>query len=153
VAGHTTACGDFRHSESACEFASALAAHPQTQRKAERLHRTLKLELIDRTGFNSLPNCQRAFNCWRDQHNLIGPRGALNQKPQAPATPLARVFPEELPAIEDDKGVRVIKVCKSGRIQFNRRCFRIGEDSLNSPLLFVLPGDGVYNVFCCEPQG
>jgi transposase InsO family protein len=38
--------------------------HPQTQGKDERFHRTLKRELLERNGFNSIPICQTAFDQW-----------------------------------------------------------------------------------------
>ena len=128
--------------------------HPQTQGKDERLHRTLKLELLDRTGFNSLHDCQSAFDRWRDQYNLIRPHEALGQKP--PGTRYAasaRAFPEELPAIEYDKGDNVVKVRKSGQIQVERRSFWIGEGLADqSVALRPSEADGVYNVFFCHRQ-
>jgi transposase len=36
--------------------------HPQTQGKDERFQRTLKRELLNRSGFNSIEACQSAFN-------------------------------------------------------------------------------------------
>ena len=127
---------------------------PQTQGKDERLHRTLKLELLDRAGFNSLPDCQSAFDRWRDQYNLIRPHGALGQKP--PGTRYAasaRAFPEELPAIEYNEGDNVIKVRKSGQIQVDRRSFWIGEGLAEQPVaLRHSEVDGVYNVFFCNRQ-
>jgi transposase InsO family protein len=128
--------------------------HPQTQGKDERFHRTLKLELIDRTGFNSFAACQAAFDRWRDQYNLIRPHGALGQKP--PGTRYAasaRPFPEHLPPLEYNEGDSVIKVRKSGQIQFERRSFWIGE-GLADQLVALRPSkvDGVYDVFFCEWQ-
>lgn len=128
--------------------------HPQTQGKDERLHRTLKLELIDRTGFNSLPDCQVGFDGWRYQYNLIRPHGALGQKP--PGTRYAasaRAFPEALPAIEYNDGDKVITVRKSGQIQVDRRSFWIGEGLAEQPVaLRPSEVDGVYNVFFCHRQ-
>jgi transposase InsO family protein len=128
--------------------------HPQTQGKDERFHRTLKLELIDRTGFNSFAACQAAFDRWRDQYNLIRPHGALGQKP--PGTRYAasaRPFPEHLPPLEYNEGDSVIKVRKSGQIQFERRSFWIGE-GLADQLVALRPSkvDGVYDVFFCDWQ-
>jgi transposase InsO family protein len=55
--------------------------HPQTQGKDERFHRTLKRELLDHRGFDSISRCQHAFDEWRDQYNLIRPHESLGQKP------------------------------------------------------------------------
>lgn len=43
--------------------------HPQTQGKDERFHRTLKLELLDRTVFADLSQAQAAFDAWREVYN------------------------------------------------------------------------------------
>lgn len=126
--------------------------HPQTQRKDERFHRTLKLELINRTGFNSIADCQVAFNQWRDQYNLVRPHGALAQQPPSSRyAASARQFPEHLPAIEYDEGDDVITVRKSGQITFKRRSFWIGEGLADQPIaLRPSNDDGVYNVFYCN---
>ena len=128
--------------------------HPQTQGKDERFHRTLKLELIDRTGFNSFPACQAAFDRWRNQYNLIRPHGALGQKPPCSRYAVsARAFPEDLPAIEYNEGDKVIQVRKSGQLQFERRSFWVGE-GLAEQRVALRPSevDGVYNVFYCDRQ-
>jgi transposase InsO family protein len=89
--------------------------HPQTQGKDERFHRTLKRELLDRFGFNSIDACQSAFNSWRDQYNLIRPHEALGQKPPISRyVPSARPFPAQLPAVEYDEGDDVRKVRQHG---------------------------------------
>ena len=126
--------------------------HPQTQGKDERFHRTLKLELINRTGFNSIADCQVAFDQWRDQYNLVRPHGALgHQPPSSRYNASARQFPEHLPAIEYDDGDDVITVRKSGQITFKRRSFWIGEGLANQPIaLRPTKDDGVYNVFYCN---
>lgn len=126
--------------------------HPQTQGKDERFHRTLKLELIARRGFNSLPDCQVAFDDWRDQYNLIRPHGALGQQPPCSRyAASARQFPEHLPAIEYNQEDEVIRVRKSGQIQFRKQSFWIGEGLAEQPIA-MRPSDtdGVYNVFFCD---
>jgi transposase InsO family protein len=128
--------------------------HPQTQGKDERLHRTLKLELIDRTGFNSLPDCQVGFDHWRNQYNLIRPHGALGQKsPGTRYAASARAFPEALPLISYNEGDIIITVRKSGQLQFKRCSFWIGEGLAEQPVaLRPSEVDGVYNVFFCDLQ-
>lgn len=128
--------------------------HPQTQGKDERFHRTLKLELIGRRGFNSLPDCQVAFDDWRDQYNLVRPHGALGQQPPCTRySASARQFPEHLPAIEYNQEDEVIRVRKSGQIQFKKQSFWIGEGLAEQPVaLRPSETDGVYNVFFCDWQ-
>jgi transposase InsO family protein len=128
--------------------------HPQTQGKDERFHRTLKRELIERKGFNSLEACQSAFNNWRDQYNLIRPHEALGQKP--PSTRYrqsARTFPEQLVPVEYEQGYIVRKVRKSGQIQLNKQDIFIGE-GLAGELVALAPTDedGVLKVLFCHRE-
>ncbi len=51
--------------------------HPQTQGKLERFHRTLKQEALEGQSFESLKQCQDAFDRFRDDYNLLRPHGAL----------------------------------------------------------------------------
>jgi transposase InsO family protein len=51
--------------------------HPQTQGKDERFHRTLKLELLDRTVFADLGQAQAAFDAWREVYNTKRPHEAI----------------------------------------------------------------------------
>jgi transposase InsO family protein len=126
--------------------------HPQTQGKDERFHRTLKRELLNRTGFNSLESCQRAFNGWRDQYNLVRPHEALGQRPPVTRyTASARPFPAQLPAVEYDTGDHVRRVRGSGQIHFNGQQFYIGE-GLIGELVAIRPThiDGMFNVLFVE---
>lgn len=102
--------------------------HPQTQGKDERFHLTLKRELLNRNGFNSLDACQKAFDEWRDRYNLIRPHEALQQ--QTPVTRYqcsGRAFPETLPALEYDTHDHVLKVRKNGQITYKGQTIYIGE--------------------------
>lgn len=102
--------------------------HPQTQGKDERFHRTLKRELLMRSGFNSLPACQLAMDGWRDQYNMIRPHAALNQQP--PITryrPSARRFPDQLPPVEYDTEDEVKKVRGNGHINYAGRQIFVSE--------------------------
>jgi transposase InsO family protein len=128
--------------------------HPQTQGKDERFHRTLKRELLDRFGFNSIEACQGAFNEWRDRYNLIRPHEALGQKP--PATryvPSARPFPVLLPLVEYDDGDVVRKVRRHGQLHFQGRDFFVGE-GLTDEHVAVRPTDqdGVFKVIFCHRE-
>ena len=128
--------------------------HPQTQGKDERFHRTLKRELLDRSGFNSIDACQSAFNGWRDQYNLVRPHEALGQRP--PITryePSARAFPEKLPTIEYDEGDDVRKVRRHGQLHFQGRDFFVGE-GLTGELVAIRPTaeDGMFSVNFCGSE-
>lgn len=128
--------------------------HPQTQGKDERFHRTLKRELLERAGFNSIEACQSAFNGWRDQYNLVRPHEALGQKP--PVTRYARSarpFPEQLPPIEYDDSDDVRKVRQHGQLSFKGRDYFLGE-GLTGELVAIRPSekDGIYRVIFCDQE-
>lgn len=128
--------------------------HPQTQGKDERFHRTLKRELLERTGFHSLQACQLAFDKWREQYNLVRPHEALGQKP--PGTRYAasaRPYPARLPDVEYDSHDDVRKVRRSGQIRFANRDIFVGEGLLGE-LVAVRPADedGVFKVYFCDRE-
>jgi transposase InsO family protein len=126
--------------------------HPQTQGKDERFHRTLKLELLERRGFNSLADCQSAFDVWRDRYNLIRPHEALDQK--APVTRYqasGRAYPAVLPVIEYDSGTLVRKVGNKGDIQYLAQRHFVSE-GLRNEFVALKPTDtdGILDVYFCD---
>lgn len=128
--------------------------HPQTQGKDERFHRTLKRELLNRTGFNSLEACQHAFNSWRDQYNLIRPHEALGQRPPATRYVVsARTFPAQLPPVEYDTCDEVRRVRGSGQVQYKGRQYYIGE-GLVGEIVAIRPTDtdGLLKVMFCDRE-
>jgi transposase InsO family protein len=128
--------------------------HPQTQGKDERFHRTLKLELLERRGFNSLGDCQTAFNKWRDQYNLIRPHDALNQCPPISRYETSgRPFPSTLPLVEYPSQEIVRKVNHKGEISYQSRRIFIGE-GLQKQMVAVRPAtiDGVFEIYFCHHQ-
>ena len=128
--------------------------HPQTQGKDERFHRTLKRELLDRSGFNSIQACQDAFNGWRDQYNLIRPHEALGQRPPVSRyTASARALPAQLPTVEYDDGDDVRKVRRHGQLHFKGRDYFVGE-GLTGEFVAIRPTaeDGVFTVVFCDRE-
>ncbi|MDR2092069.1 MAG: integrase core domain-containing protein [Azoarcus sp.] len=69
--------------------------HPQTQGKLERLHETLKAELLQGRYFKTNEQAQRAFEAWRNDDNLERPHEALGQ--QQPAGRYRPSAPEAIP--------------------------------------------------------
>jgi transposase InsO family protein len=122
--------------------------HRQTQGKLERFHQTLKRELLARTGYASLEQCQREMDRWRHCYNEVRPHQGLDQQ-----TPLsryrvsARAYPEQLPPLEYDDGERVLKVRKKGQIVLRGRTIFVGE-GLASQHVAIRPteSDGVFNI-------
>lgn len=128
--------------------------HPQTQGKDERFHRTLKRELLERNGFNTIDACQNAFDGWRDQYNLIRPHEALGQQPPVSRyRPSARPFPLHLPPVQYDEGDEVRRVRRHGQLYFKGRDYFVGEGLLDE-LVAVRPTaeDGVFKVFFCDRE-
>jgi transposase InsO family protein len=93
--------------------------HPQTQGKDERFHRTLKAELLAGRTFADMPQCQQAFDRWRDCYNCERPHEALELNP-----PIARYrssprpFPETLPDLAYTAADHVRKVQDQGFVSF-----------------------------------
>lgn len=128
--------------------------HPQTQGKDERFHRTLKRELIERFGFNSIELCQAGFNHWRNEYNLIRPHRSLGELPPISRyRPSGRRFPATLPPIEYDDGDEVRKVKSTGQISYKNKRFFVGE-GLTGQIVAIRPTttEGVVKVFFCSRE-
>lgn len=128
--------------------------HPQTQGKDERFHRTLKLELLSRRGFNSLESCQRAFDEWRDRYNQLRPHEALGQQVRANRYRASgRPFPTTVPPVEYPLGDATSKVRANGQFCFEKRDFYAGE-GLKGEFVAVRPTktDGLFKVYFCNVE-
>lgn len=102
--------------------------HPQTLGKDERLHRTLKTELLSRVVCPDLTIMQHHFDAWRLVYNHQRPHEALRLQPPATAyRPSPRPFPEHLPPVEYEPGVLTRKVSASGEISFQGRVWPVGR--------------------------
>lgn len=132
----------------------ARSGHPQTVGKDERLHRTLRAELLSQYSMDHLPACQAHFDRWRDMYNGERPHESLNMQP--PITryrPSERHFPEHLPPIVYEPGDIIRKVDISGRIYFRNHPFRVGKAFRKHPVaLRPSQEDGIFQVFFCNQQ-
>lgn len=103
-------------------------AHPQTQGKDERFHRTLNVELLQGNSFYDLDDCQRRFDAWRDRYNLLRPHEALHLDPPIRHyLPSQRVFPDVLPPVEYNSDDLVRKVQDNGLVTYHDREYRVGK--------------------------
>jgi transposase InsO family protein len=126
-------------------------AHPQTQGKEERFHRTLKTELLQGHSFSDLSDCQRYFDTWRDRYNLVRPHEALNlDTPIQHFRVSQRSFPETLPPIEYRSDALVRKVQKTGDVTYHDQEYRVGKGLVGEYVeLQPTDRDGVFDVYYC----
>jgi transposase InsO family protein len=126
--------------------------HPQTQGKDERLHRTLKAEVLCRHDLRDLAHAQQVFGQWRSVYNHERPHQALDMDvPASRYRPSLRSFPETLPPIEYD-GQDIVKTVKQkGEITWRNRTYYIGQAFAGLPIA-LRPGtrDGLFEVFFCH---
>jgi transposase InsO family protein len=103
-------------------------AHPQTQGKEERLHRTLKAELLTPQSFATLPDCLPAFHVWQRLYNYERPHAALDYHvPADRYLPSPRRLPHPLPPLVYPATDLLRKVDSSGKISFKGRTFRVSR--------------------------
>ena len=123
--------------------------HPQTQGKEERLHRTLKEELLQQQHFSSLKDCQEKFDVWRTLYNYERPHEALGMQPPANQyQPSLRIFTGHFPLIEYESSDILRKTDIYGRIQFQAKRFHVGKAfRLSEVALRPTHVDGIFNVF------
>lgn len=122
--------------------------HPQTQRKEERFHRTLKAELLAGRVFADLPDSQRAFDQWRDAYNCERPHDALGLAvPASRYQPSLVPLPDPLPPVVYDAGTTVRRVRDGGRVLLHGHSYRVGQAFDGYPVVFVpTDHDGVWQV-------
>lgn len=128
--------------------------HPQTLGKDERLHRTLKAELLSRQAFLDLKHSQALFDPWRERYNCQRPHEALALAvPASRYRPSPRQFPESLPPIEYGPEGLVRRVQAEGEVSFHNRTFRVGRAFRGYPVgLRPTSTDGCYEVLFCQQQ-
>ena len=126
-------------------------AHPQTQGKEERFHRTLKTELLQGRSFSDLADCQRHFDSWRNRYNLVRPHEALKlDTPVQHYQPSSRLFTETLAPIEYNVGEIVRKVQSNGVVTFHDREYRVGKGLIGQYVALRLTAkDGLFDVYFC----
>jgi transposase InsO family protein len=125
-------------------------AHPQTNGKDERFHRTLKAESITGRRFDDLHQVQAQFTRWRQVYNHERPHEALGM-----ATPVtrycmsARVMPAQPPEPQYEATDLVRRVQHGGWLSVLGRPVRLSM-ALRGQSVALRPRhdqDGVYDVF------
>ncbi|MEJ2353689.1 MAG: IS481 family transposase [Anaerolineales bacterium] len=128
--------------------------HPQTLGKDERLHRSLKAEILKTQSFADFEGCQSAFDTWREVYNQQRPHEALEMEtPSTRYQPSVRPFPESLPPIEYADCIAVRKVCSRGTISFQGQRYKIGKAFSGYPVgLYPALADRELEVHFCHQQ-
>ena len=122
--------------------------HPQTQGKDERLHRSLKAEMLAQAPPASLASCQAACDAWRNTYNTIRPHEALGDDPPSLHYRRSqRTLPACLPTLTYDAGISVRKVAVGGRFSFKNREWPLGKPFIGYTVgLQPTAKDGCYSV-------
>ncbi|WP_067645852.1 IS481 family transposase [Dokdonella koreensis] len=128
-------------------------AHPQTNGKDERFHRTLKAEVLAGRVFADLDHAQRAFDHWRTVYNHERPHQALGMAvPASRYRPSPRPFPDTLPPIEYGDGDTVVTVKAHGVVRFRGQIWRVSKALRDLPIA-IRPDpkiDGRFNLYFCH---
>ena len=127
-------------------------AHPQTNGKDERFHRTLKAEVLTGRQFRDLAHAQAAFDAWRPIYNHERPHDALDLAvPASRYYPSPRAYPEHLPPIEYGAADHIVTVGTNGWVKFHRRRWKVSTALTHQPIAFRPTAiDGRYEVYFCH---
>lgn len=122
--------------------------HPQTMGKIERMHRTLKAEVIQARRFRGLADCQTAFDKWREDYNFSRPHDALDLSTPSEKFRISDAsFPEKLPDIVYSPGDEIRKVQDGGLIHFRGKTYRVCRALRGQHVAVRFAGDGLYYVY------
>lgn len=130
------------------------AYHPQSNGKVERLHRTLKAEVLQGRRFRNIDECQNEFDRWKHVYNYERPHEAIDLKvPSERYRMSMRSYPAELFVPEYGPDDEIRKVQKGGRIDFRGKKFKVGQ-AFTGLHVAVRPtvNDGIYNVVCIRQK-
>lgn len=128
-------------------------AHPQTNGKDERFHRSLKAEVLNGRSFSDLDHAQRAFDHWREVYNQERPHDALGlATPIERYRPSPKAFPEQLPSIEYGPDDIVTNVGWNGEVRFKGKRIKAPNALFRLPIAFRPDPneDGAYDVYFCH---
>ena len=128
-------------------------AHPQTNGKDERFHRSLKAEVLAGRSFLNLEQAQQAFDGWRAVYNHERPHDAIGlDVPAIRYRPSPRAYPQTLPAIEYAPDDRVAIVGWNGELRFAGRRWRVPSTLKDYPIALrqITDEDGCFDLYFCH---
>lgn len=128
-------------------------AHPQTNGKLERFHRSLKAEVLKAGTLSDLAHAHGAFQRWRQVYNHERPHEALGMQP--PASRYCRSerrFKDTLPEIDYPREDEVLTVKWDGFVRFKGRKLRLSKALHRLPVAFRAreEQDGVFDIYFCH---
>lgn len=128
-------------------------AHPQTNGKEERFHRTMAAEVISTRRFKDIDDVQRQLNDWRHVYNFERPHEALGM--QTPADRYAaspRSMPATLPEPQYAPDDLVRRVYDGGLIKFKGLEWRVGKALVGQSVALRASADSeaVLGVYFCH---
>lgn len=128
-------------------------AHPQSNGKDERFHRTFKAEVLGTRRFRDLDDAQRQFDPWRQVYNHERPHQALDmQTPAQRYRPSPRSMPKVLPPIVYAPDTLVRKVQYGGWVDLQGRQLRLST-GLRGQYVAFRPRhneDGTFDILFCH---
>lgn len=130
-------------------------AHPQTNGKLERFHRSLKAEVLNGRSFRNLDEAQAAFDRWRTVYNQERPHEAKGlDVPIKHYRPSSRSYPETLPSIEYGPHDIVVTPGWNGWFKFQGRNLKVSNSLKGLPVALrpVPQEDGLFDVYFCHQR-
>lgn len=130
-------------------------AHPQTNGKLERFHRSLKAEVLAGRSWGDLQQVQQAFDRWQSIYNQVRPHEGIGLiTPIQRYQPSPRPYPATLPAIEYGPDDVVETVKWDGKVKLKGKRLRVSNALRNLPIAFrpSADQDGVYDMYFCHQK-
>ena len=130
-------------------------AHPQTNGKDERFHRTLHAEALAQRRFRDLDDTQQQLSRWRHVYNFQRPHQALGmQTPASRYQASPRAMPSTLAPIEYGPDDIVRRVQQGGWISLQGHDLRLSKALVGHPVALRPRSDqdGVLDVFFCHQK-
>lgn len=128
-------------------------AHPQTNGKDERFHRSLKAEVLAGRSFLNLDDAQQAFDGWRAIYNHERPHDAIGlDVPAVRYRPSPRAYPAALPPIEYAPDDQIAIVGWNGELRFAGRRWRVPSTLKDQPIALRqrTDQDGCFDLYFCH---
>lgn len=111
--------------------------HPQTQGKIERMHRTMKNELLKHTVIENIDDANIKLQMWRDKYNNLRPHEALGMRcPAEVYIPSNRTYNDTVKPYEYGGQYHVIKVNSWGYVRFDNWQIYLSETMINEHIEF-----------------